>query len=289
MMSIRLFACVIFLVGGLTACSGVPPYEQSQERFFSQQAKAAKKAEERQELAQALNLWRSLQVLGKDKPQVASSITALEKKIQQRSNSLWREGSKAYAAGRNSSGDAAMLKLLALNPKHRKALDNLKRTTAVSARRQQDKKVAGSTQASLLNVVTSDAKQNATNIKGGNTSGTDSANHSRDSSALRAGLAEQAAEAGNRGDEALELDYLQQAIAAHAIARDPLLKRSLKLRQKLSEDWHHKGAGLVKTDLEGAIAAFEKSLEYNSKNSLAVARLRQARVLQHNLAKIKQK
>ena len=97
------------------------------------------------------------------------------------------------------------------------------------------------------------------------------------------GLAEQAEQAGEL-DTALA--HMQSAMALQPRENDPVMRRSVALRQDLSLHWYQHGSRLIKNDLPQAIAALQKSLIYNPYNDDARRKLLQAETLQRNLEKI---
>ena len=92
-----------------------------------------------------------------------------------------------------------------------------------------------------------------------------------------------------RKDYDAELEHVFAAISTHLTKDDPLIERAARLRVTLSDKWYRVGIGRMKQNLQGAIVALEKSLDYNPQNTSAKRKLLQAKTLEDNLQKIQQR
>jgi len=288
-----LLACCILV----TSCSGLPPREQSVAAYVRGQKNAAVAAQEQGRYAAALTLWRSILPLVGDDGEALEKLGELEGIIAARVTTALARGEAAYAADNRATGDLWMLRVLALEPGHRPALEYLRASASRHAYAQQTAK----NYQERMQVVAQpepegqgfeaepqaflDAARSPAVIAPAAGGG----RPTREQAApwVRRAYVALADTARQRRDKAAELEHLLGAMEASPRADDPLLPRSTSLRQSLSDDWYRQGSSSLQGDLQAAIEALEKSVAYNPDNSAARQQLKKARLLKRNLEKIR--
>lgn len=281
----------------LASCSGMPPKQESLAEYRDAQKAAAVEARQAGRLNEALALWRSLLPLYGEDADVQDAIASLETEIEKKTRVALRKANAAYRRSDRGTGDTWMLRVLALQPGQEQALEALRDSTSrravavqaaksreenelIVARMRQSERTPGNSIRRLYEdgnfqaVLEMSAKQGATQPE--EISGLVRASH--------IALADQARKVHNYD---IELYHLQAAITTQLVVNDPLIERSAKLRVNLSRNWYRRGNRLMKDNLPGAIAALEKSVNYNPENRAAQQKLRQARTMLQNLEKIK--
>ena len=280
----------------LASCASMPPEAESRSEFVQQQKSAARALHSGGDLAQSRTLWLTVLALDGGDTEAKSAVGELDIAIARQVDKAWRSGQAAYKHGKSREGDLWMLRLLAVQPGHKAALAQLQKNYSAYAQTQQKAK---STVENTLIVARQAAAPGGVNQQvkglynagkytqalslGENTTGTpdpEVADILRKSHIALAQLAEQS------GELAIALGHVEGAISSSPQANDPLLSRSVALRAQLSTLWYKQGLGLMKTDLDEAIAAFEKALFYNPYNNIAKRKLLQAQTLQKNLKRI---
>ena len=96
-------------------------------------------------------------------------------------------------------------------------------------------------------------------------------------------LAQQRLEQGRKEDA---LSHLESAKGTHEQDAAELKASIETLRKTLAEDYYQKGMKVYHTNLEEAIAAWERSVQYDPAQTQASARLQRARQMQQNLKAI---
>jgi hypothetical protein len=275
----------------------MPSKQASVQSFVSQQKSAAQTAQDEQRLAESLSLWRSLLPLDGEDTEVTAAIDSLEQQIDNQSRQLLLRAESAYARGRRREGDTLMLKVLVLQPGEQQALAALRKSVSARAQAQQATKSTQENQAQMARQKSA-PESVETQLRRVYASGDYAAvlamsaklkgePNVETAKLLRFAHVAMADRAAQRDERDSELDHLMAAMAMSPSSGDPLLNRIVVLRKELSKEWYRRGNGLMKDDLPGAIAALEKSVSYNPDNHAARLKLKQARVLQKNLLKIK--
>jgi hypothetical protein len=283
--------CLLFC-----ACTTMPGKGGAIADFVNAQKQTAQQLEEKGELAQSLAVWRSLLPLGKADEETARAISDLESRIKQKLSANLREGKRAYNRGDSRQGDYYMLRALALQPGYKEAQQGLAKSFSARARAQQTSQSpsqtkmtpqktggnAASLEQQLENLY---ARKDYTGMLALSDS-TLTASNSQTSKLLRNAHIALADQAENKGRTEAALEHVQSAMILKPLPNDPLVDRSLSLRNKLSQQWYQEGSRLMKTDIAKAVEALQKSLTYNPYNNNAKRKMLQAETLQRNLKKI---
>ena len=290
----------VLLAASITLLSALPlpVMADARDDFIAAQKDRARELTADERLADALAMWRTLLPLGAPDAETATAIAELERTIAARVKSLESRARQAYSAGRTSDGDTYLLQLLALQPGNPDALKRLRRSHSTFAQRQAQER-SDSEYADALRQAP--PKQDTTYeqllaLEKRADYGAMLALAERSDSAdpdsarlLRGAHAALAAEAERSGDFDTALMHMESAMVLQPLSDDPLLSRSAELRGRLSASWYRKGTELIHSDLPGAIAALEKSVEYNPYNDNARRKLDQAQTLQRNLRRIERR
>jgi tetratricopeptide (TPR) repeat protein len=113
--------------------------------------------------------------------------------------------------------------------------------------------------------------------------------HPRDRAArqrIGAAVAERAKELEVRGQRELALGLYEQALVLRG---EPMAEWSAKiaaLKKTVGGDYYNDGVKLMRTDLNGAVKAFETSVKYDPMNANAQSRLRDAKAAQSKLSRM---
>jgi tetratricopeptide (TPR) repeat protein len=285
------------IIGCITicACSSMPGEQGAINSYVETQKNLAQQLEDQGDLAGALAVWRTLIPLGKPDEQTSSAINSLEKRIAQNVAANITSGQRAYKRGDSRQGDYYMLRALALQPGQETAKTALAKSFSNRARAQQT-----SPKNSAKAIVPAEytaPKKNPQQQLEALYSRKDYAGmlalklspepgNSRTNELLRQAHIGQANKAEQKGNIDAALQHIQAAMIIKPLANDPLVDRSLALRNKLSQHWYLEGSRLMKTNISGAIEALQKSLTYNPYNNNAKRKLSQAKTLQRNLKRI---
>ncbi|MDX1736501.1 MAG: hypothetical protein R3228_19135 [Halioglobus sp.] len=289
-----LFALLSLLA---TGCAVQPGEEAAVQRFVEQQKRVASALRDQGRLAESLAVWRSIEPLGADAA-ASAAINDLVIAIDKAVTGNLRRGRRAYSAGNTRRGDDYMLRILALQPGHDEALRRLRESATARARAQRARlapqRYATPTPAPAA---TSGGRDTTSTLealarKGDHAAivaleaGIDAGANPRQGEILRSARVALANQAEARGQEEEALQHLLAAIMVMPVQSDPLLERSAALRRSLSTRWYQEGSRLIKSDLDAAVGALEKSLAFNPYNTNAKRKLTQAQTLQRNLRKI---
>lgn len=301
-MSVRLL--IILILGTVIgACASTPGSQQAREQFSSRQAAAAVEAQQDGRLRQALILWQTVLTAEPDNADALAAIHRLKSTIEDETVSAIRKGEAAYSGGKSSEGDGWMLRALALSPAEPAALKALRLSVSRVSHERQEQKVesayAGLEQkpvvakeipaASIdpledLRRLFAQGRYDAvlrTVAVSGNADDASYAALVRDS---HIALAQRAGDAGELEQQLMHLD---EALVIASAPGDPLRQERQVLAEGLSNDYYRQSLALLKTDLEGAIAALEKSVVLNPSNLSAKDKLDQAQTLKENLKRIR--
>ncbi|MAT92918.1 MAG: hypothetical protein CME59_10000 [Halioglobus sp.] len=284
----------------LCACATLPGREAATLAFVEAQKTQARELRQQDRLADSLALWRTLLPLGAPDEETRRAIAELEKEIAAQTASNLRRARRAYAGGNTRQGDTWLLKVLALSPGHPEALERLGHTASERASAQQRNKSEQENRAAKQRAAPraayappDDSGRMRTLYEQGDFEGVIAlgrqaapAAGTRQAALLRQAHIALAERAGGAGRNELALEHLQAAMIAQPEEDDPLLARSLELRGALSRHWYEQGSRLLSSDLDAAVVALEKALQYNPYNANAQRKLAQAQTLQRNLQRI---
>lgn len=287
----------------LCACATSPGREAATVAFVASQKSQARELHQQDRLADSLAVWRTLLPLGAPDEETRQAIAALEEEIAATTASNLRQARRAYGAGDMRQGDTYLLKVLALSPGHPEALERLGHTASTRASAQQRNKseqenraVKQRAAAPATYAPADDSDAMRTLFESGDFEGVIAlgrqaapAAGTKQAALLRKAHIAMAERAGRDGRNELALEHIQAAMIAQPEEDDPLLPRSLELRGELSRHWYRQGSRLISSDLDAAVVALEKALQYNPYNRNAQAKLAQAQTLQRNLERIEAK
>lgn len=292
-----LLALATVLCASLAACSNTPPSAQARAEFASSQHRAAEAAEAAGDLAQALNLRRSLLPLDPDNAATRTAVDELHARILQRSAAAVERGKTAYARGRVGEGDRWMLRALALQPGEATALASLRHQASVRAHararlnstpEQQNEPAPAASDAAVADSAARLQEQYQQGDYQGLVIAIGPApTDTRSARLLHDAHVALALKARQRNATQDELDHLSSALQLTAPAAEPgMMQRIGELRQQISLRWYQQGTSLLQSDLGAAIAALEQSVAVDPDNGAAKLKLQQAQTLQRNLEKI---
>lgn len=297
----KIRACAHFFVSALLAvllvsCSSMPPEQESRAQFIHQQKSSARSLQEQGRLAESRTLWLTLLTLDASDSEAVAAVSRLDRSVDKSVADSWRRGESSYKGGNRREGDIWMLKVLAVQPGNKGALEQLRKSESNLAQAQQRDK-SGKESRKILALQRAEPGGVNERIQGlyvrgayeqvleagTQIVGQPDPNIATVFRKSHLALAEQAQASG---DLELALTHIQGAIASNPQTDEPLLSRADKLRGQLSNTFYKEGLSLVHEDLTGAIEALEKSVFYNPNNNAAKRKLLQARKLQNNLKRI---
>jgi hypothetical protein len=295
---------IVLLAAALTACASPPGQQSGLDDFKARQADAAATAQADAKYREALMLWQTVATVDPGDAEAQKAILSLQSTIESETRNAVSEGKAAYRRGRAADGDRWMLRALALRPGEPTALQGLRKSVSEASHNRQGKKVQSSYGG--VDLKNDEAQEKPANkapidpavaiqrlFDAGDYDGVLAAVAASDTTkqAAYSALARDAhlalaarAQEANKLEE--QLGHLDQALATGAAPKSLLLERQT-LAERLSDDYHRKSLGLLKTDLAGAIEALEKSIDFNPSNISAKDKLDQALTLKRNLEKIK--
>lgn len=295
---------IVVLAATLSACATSLGPQSDLHEFKRRQTIAAQTAQEDGKFRDALMLWQTVATVDPQDSDAQASISTLQSTIENETRKAISEAQAAYSRGRRSDGDRWMLRALALTPKEPTALKGLQTSVSEASHERQDKRVQSSygeqspekdktEDAPLAKAVIDPAKDIQRLFDAGDYEGVlaavatyNDSEQERHKTVIRnshLALAERAQKAKNPEEQ---LNQLDQALALGAASKS-LLRERQTLAETLSDDNYRASLSLLKTDLEGAIKALEKSIAFNPRNIAAKDKLDQALTLKRNLEKIK--
>jgi tetratricopeptide (TPR) repeat protein len=113
--------------------------------------------------------------------------------------------------------------------------------------------------------------------------------HPRDRAArqrIGTAVAERAKDAEAKGQREAALGLYEQAIVLRGEPQLEWSARVTALRKAVGSDYYNDGVKLMRTDLNGAVKAFETSVRYDPQNISAQNRLRDAKAAQNKLSRM---
>jgi tetratricopeptide (TPR) repeat protein len=103
---------------------------------------------------------------------------------------------------------------------------------------------------------------------------------------IGAAVAERARELDGKGQREAALGMYEQALALRGEPQAEWSARVAALRKSVGAEYYSDGVRLMRTDLNGAIKAFETSVRYDPQNANAQSRLRDAKAARAKLSRI---
>lgn len=292
---------VTALILALGACAGVPGTEQATSDFLRRQAIAAANAQAAGNLHEALTLWRTVTVVEPANTEALAAIHALKGIIEDETRAALGAGAAAYTRGNNREGDRWMLRALALSPGEASALGALRRSVSEASHDRQAEKIASAYVASeAAEPAPEPAPETSTRnpaedlqrlFNAGDFAGflrvakAENGIQSEYSVLIRDAHLALAGQARDANQPEQQLMHLDQALAA-VPPGERLRQERNTLADSLSDEYYRRSLALLKTDLQAAIVALEKSIAFNPDNLSAKDKLDQAQTLKRNLEKI---
>ena len=244
---------------------------------------------------------------------------ALRNEIRRQVRESLEAGRAALRAGESAKASTAFLRVLALEPRNAEAArslrdidrQNMARAQAgrasrvrvedlfADARAAKAAPPATSAPAAPAPVVAGndafDIDQRIAMLNAGDTAGAlrelkawvDA--HPRDRASrqrIGAAVAERAKELEGRGQRELALGLYEQALALRGEPMAEWTAKIAALKKAVGGDYYNDGVKLMRTDLNGAIKAFETSVRYDPQNANAQARLREAKAARDKLSRM---
>jgi tetratricopeptide (TPR) repeat protein len=103
---------------------------------------------------------------------------------------------------------------------------------------------------------------------------------------IGATVAERAKELEQKNQREGALNLYEQALALRGEPQPEWSARVVALRKAVGADYYNDGVKLMRTDLNGAIRAFETSVKYDPQNANAQGRLREAKAARDKLSRM---
>jgi tetratricopeptide (TPR) repeat protein len=252
---------------------------------------------------------------------------ALRNEIRRQVRETLESGRNALRAGDNAKASTAFLRVLALEPRNAEAArslreidrQNMTRAQAGRAARVRVEDLFADARAAKVappaaNAATAaapmapapvvagndafDIDQRLAMLSAGDTAGAlrelkawvDA--HPRDRAArqrIGAAVAERAKELEGRGQREQALALYEQALVLRGEPMAEWTAKVTSLKKTVGSDYYTDGVKLMRTDLNGAIKAFETSVRYDPQNTNAQSRLRDAKAAREKLSRMPSK
>ncbi len=246
---------------------------------------------------------------------IARELAGVRGAIGQEVRAQYQAGNAALAAGDLDRAQAAMLRVLAVDPSQAGAAKALReidrrRLTRIQADRAAKVRIAEEAPARTA------ARSAPAVAAGGNDGGGDAFDVDQALEMLRAGdatgglrdlrayveahpgnkaarqrigaaVAERARELEDQGAREQALNLYEQASALRGDAQGPWVVRIAPLRKKISQDYYDRGIRAYRTNLAQAIGFFEASVRHDPSNTQAAIKLREAKDARAKLDRIK--
>jgi len=297
---------VLVTVSALSACASSLGPLLSTDEFRDRQATAATQAEQDGRLREALNLWRTVLTVEPGNASAIAAVAALEQAIVVDTRRAISNGNAAYAKGNNRDGDRWMLRALALTPGEDAAFTALQLSVSEASHRRQREKVESSYPGVVeenpgesmdTNAPPPEARDSRTEaqrlFEAGDydgvlrITGSDVKKSEADSVWARKAHLVLAERAGTAKESELQLSHLDRALALSPTPEKALVKKRQKLAKSLSNVYYRRSLSLIKSDVDGAIAALEAAIAFNPSNIAATDNVDQAKTLKRHLSRIK--
>ncbi len=130
----KLTSLVAFVAAGLGGCAQ-PPARLSPEPIAANvhREKLAQELQEKGELAEALIQWKILSTVEPDNSYYEKQVVGTKELIDGKSKSLMQDGVANLRRGAREAARLSFLKVLALNPRNKEALEHLRQLTMLSS------------------------------------------------------------------------------------------------------------------------------------------------------------
>ncbi len=275
----------------------------SRHRELARQARAAG------DLASAVDHLQVVALLVPDDPATKREIDALREQIRRGVREGIEAGRSAVRSGDHARASAAFLHVLALDPKNAEAaralreLDrqNMARLQAGRAARANAQDMFAEARAAKQAAAAAPANdsveldQRIEMFRAGDTAGAlreikawvDA--HPRDRASRQkagAAVAERAKELEGKGQREAALGLYEQALALRGEPQADWSAKIASLRKLLSAEYYGTGMKLMRTDLAGAVRAFETAVRYDPQNANAQRSLREATAARDKLSRM---
>jgi len=271
--------------------------------------KLAESAKKDGDLATAATEWQIIVLLAPDNDSYRREWSAVRAAIPVQVKEQLHAGSAAMAAGDLDRANAAMLRVLALDPNQPEAAAALReidrrRFTRIQADRAakvvriEDKVAIAGTmraQAAAESGDGFDLEQALLMLRAGDATGgirdlkafVDANPGNRNArQRIGAAVAERARELEDQGSREQALNLYEQATALRGDGTPPWAARMPPLRRAVSQDYFDKGSRVYRTNVAQAITFFETSLRYDPANTQAAIKLQDAKAAREKLEKI---
>ncbi|MFK7976047.1 MAG: hypothetical protein AB8C02_07910 [Halioglobus sp.] len=293
---------IVTALAFLAACAGqtVTPGERAP--YIQSQKEQARLLRQQGKLAQSLTFWRSILPADKSDKEVREAIASLEREINGKVKGLGKKAASSYGRGNYRQGDTHALKILALQPGHKQALAWLVASTTKKARAQassktrQEYSIAKPVTATVEKPTAERAPQSnelASLLAAKNYAAViaraqsiDYKNNPEAAALVRSAHIGQGEDALKAANTAAAITSFRSAIQAKPMRNDPLIPRIRNVQQESSDKWYKQGRNVLNSDIDAAIAAFEKALEIKPDHTSAKSALKRAQTLKRNLEKI---
>ena len=273
----------------------------------------AREAQRAGDLATALDHLHVVAMLADDDA-AKREADALRNEIRRQVRDALEAGRGAQRAGDNAKASASFLRVLALEPRNAEAARALREIDRQNMARAQSSRAsrvrvedlfadaraapaatAATAPAAMAANDAFDIDQRLAMLSAGDTAGAlrelkawvDA--HPRDRAArqrIGAAVAERAKDLETRGQRESALNLYEQAVVLRGEPQAEWSGRVAALKKAVGSEYYNDGVKLMRTDLNGAIKAFETSVRYDPQNVLAQNRLRDAKAARDKLAKM---
>jgi len=292
----------------------VPPPNARVTAMLTQQRRLADAARQAGDLASVQTHLEILATLAPDDPAIARELTDVGTTIDNEVREQYRLGRTALAAGELERAQAAMLRVLALDPREPNAPTALReierrRLTRIQADRvaklpppeepvTKSRAPAGpapmpapeggndafAVDQALELLRAGDTASGLRDLKG--YVAANPGNHAA-RQRIGAAVAERAQDLEGQGQREEALRLYEQASALRGDAGGPWAARLEPLRKKISQDYFAKGTRAFRTNLPQAIRDLEASVRFDPGNAQAAIKLQEARTAREKLDRIK--
>ena len=279
----------------------------------------AREAQRAGDLATAVDHLHVVEMLSPGDEAVRRDAEALRNEVRRQVREALEAGRAAQRAGDNAKASASFLRVLALEPRNAEAArylrdidrQNMARAQAARASRVRVEdlfadaraaKAAPPAPAAMAAPAAAsggndafDIDQRLEMLRAGDTAGAlrelkayvDA--HPRDRAArqrIGAAVAERAKELEGKGQRESALGLYEQALVLRGEPQAEWSARVVALKKTVAGEYYSDGVKLMRTDLNGAIKAFEVSVRYDPQNPNAQSRLRDAKAARDKLSRM---
>ena len=296
------------------AVAPAPPVSRTITEVLTRHRRLADAARQAGDLATAETQLEILATLAPTDATIARDLADVRAAIAKEAREQYQAGSAALAAGDLERAQAAMLRVLAVDPSQadaaralrevdRRRLTRIQADRAAKARAPDDSATAmrmpGRAAAPAMGDGGNDAfdvDQALEMLRAGDASGGlrdlkayVDANPGNRAVRQRIGtaVADRARELEDQGAREQALMLYEQASALRGDSGGAWVARMVPLKKKLSQEYFDKGTRAYRANLAQAIGFFETSVRYDPANTQAAIKLKEAKAARDNLEKIK--